>query len=87
VGLVVVAIFQFLDKPVKAGQDDDAERRAELFLIPPFPFSATNRAHGRILAKRAKVPQLMVTLIFKARNPCKHWSKRVPGAFLSSMFY
>ena len=51
-----------------------------------LPFGATNRAHLKILAQMAKPPQLMVTLIFKARYPCKHWSKRVPGAIVSSMF-
>jgi hypothetical protein len=63
----MVAIFQFLDTPPKAEQDNDSERRAEFLLIPPFPLGATNRAHGKILAETAKVPQRMVTLIFKAR--------------------
>jgi signal peptidase I len=45
------------------------------------------RAHGQILAQRAKVPQLMATVIFKERNPCKHWLKRAPGTLLSSMLY
>jgi len=53
-------------------QSAAASATAEAFLTP-------------IMAQRAKIPQLMVTLIFKERNPCKHWSKCVSGACLSSM--
>jgi hypothetical protein len=45
------------------------------------------RAHLQILAQAAKSPQAMMAGFFKERNSCKHWPKRVPGAFLSSMFY
>ena len=45
--------------------------------IPAIPSGATERAHGRILAQRAEFVQVMVTIIFKTQNPCKHWSKRV----------
>jgi hypothetical protein len=45
---------------------------------PWFPFprlflsGATKRAHDGILAERADFVQVMMTLIFKTQNPCKH---------------
>jgi hypothetical protein len=44
------------------------------------------RAHWPILAQKAKTPHLTVKGFFITRNPCKHWSKRVSGVDLSSMF-
>jgi hypothetical protein len=56
--------------------------------IPKLPSGATTqRAHWRILAQEAEIVQAMVGGFFITRNPCKHWPKRVSGAFLSSMFY
>jgi hypothetical protein len=52
----------------------------------PFPFGETQRAHLTILAQKAEIVQPMVGGFFTTRNPCKHWPKRVSGAFLSSMF-
>jgi hypothetical protein len=54
---------------------------------PMIPFGATQRAHWTILAQKAEIVQPMVGGFFKTRNPCKHWSKRVSGALLSSMYY
>ena len=44
------------------------------------------RAHWMIPTRRAKSPHLAVETIFKERNHCKHWPKRMSGVFLSSMF-
>jgi hypothetical protein len=41
--------------------------------IPTLQYGATKRAHWRILAQRAGFVQVMMTLFFKTRNPCKHW--------------
>ena len=49
-------------------------------------FGATWCAHWTILAQRGESVQPMVGTFFITRNPCKHWSKRAPGATLSSMF-
>jgi hypothetical protein len=55
-------------------------------ISPTIPFGATQRAHLAILAQRAEFVQAMVGAFFITRNPCKHWSKRVSGACLSSMY-
>jgi hypothetical protein len=66
----------------------DSERLFHYFLQSAMALSATAKAFlTPILAQRAKPPQRMVTLIFKARLPRKHWPKRVSDAQLSSMFY
>ena len=56
-------------------------------LIPlTLLYSAAQCAHLMILAQRAEFVQAMVGVFFITRNPCKYWSKRVPGGFLSSMY-
>ncbi len=73
----------------KCGASRPAQRpgRSRSPDIPKLPFGATKRAHWRSLAQRAKFVQVMVETFFKTRNLCKHWSKRVSGSFLSSMFW
>jgi hypothetical protein len=34
-----------------------------------------------------KMPHLMAGSIFNSENRCNHWSERVQGVVLSSMFY
>jgi hypothetical protein len=52
---------------------------AEAFSLSP------EHAHLPILAQRANFVQLMAGTFFITQNPGKHWSKRAPGANLSSM--
>jgi hypothetical protein len=48
-------------------------RLIPLTIIPlTIPSGATRRAHWQILAQRAEIVQVMMTLIFKTRNACKH---------------
>jgi hypothetical protein len=81
-----LSAFVHFDKNVFGGTPNTASGTLAL----PFPFRIRTSQLFlcfRIMAQEVKSVQLMVSRIFLTPNPCKHGSKRVSRAFLSSMFY
>jgi hypothetical protein len=72
--------------PTAAALPDAEASSAQVDLLKLLNFVFIIQAFILTIAEKAKPVQVIMEAFFKTRNPCKHWSKSVPGGPLSSMF-